>query len=53
MLRWWSSSQRVVHDLLRLFHDRVQVRLALEALSVNLVDVFGAGGPGGKPAVGR
>ena len=35
-------AQSVVHDLLRLGHDRFEMRFALEALGVDLVDVFRA-----------
>src|SRR5947207_1633631 len=45
------TDERCGHDLLRLFDDRVQVLFALEALGVNFVVVFGAGGARGEPAV--
>ena len=44
--------QRLVHHLLRLADDGVEVRLVLEALRVDLVDVLGAGGPRREPAAG-
>ena len=46
-----TSLQRRRHDLLRLGDNLVEVRRALEALGVNLVDVFGAGRAHGEPAV--
>src|SRR5205807_2711160 len=36
--------------LLGLAHEDLEVALILEALRVDLVDVLGAGGPGGKPS---
>src|SRR5262245_7203840 len=44
--------QGVVHDSLGLAHNGIQVGLVLEALRVDLVDVFRAGGPGREPAAG-
>src|SRR5712672_2456618 len=46
-----SGLQCAVHHLLSFTHDRVQMRLALEALSVDFVDVLGAGRPSCKPSV--
>ena len=40
------------HDLPGFGHDGIQMRLAGVTLRVDLVDVLGAGRPGGKPAVG-
>src|SRR5262249_40037034 len=45
-----GTGQRAGHDGLRFAHNSIQVRLALEALRVDFVDVFGARGPRGKPA---
>ncbi len=45
-----GTGQRVVHNLLGLAYDSVQMRLVLEAFRVDLVDVFRARGPGRKPA---
>ena len=39
-------------DALGLLHDGLEVGGSLEALGIDFVDVFGAGGPGGEPAVG-
>src|SRR5262245_12441517 len=49
---WAGTVQGVAHDLLRLAHDGVEVGLVLEALRVDLVDVFRAGRPGREPATG-
>ena len=40
-----------VYELLGLGLDLFQVVFALEGFGVDLVDVFGAGGAGGEPAV--
>ena len=45
-----ASGERVVDDLLRFFHDGIQMRLIAEALGIDFVDVFGAGRPGREPA---
>jgi len=42
--------QRVAHDCLRFIDDGIQVGLILEALRVNLIDVFRAGWTRRKPA---
>jgi len=42
----------LLDDRLRLLQDSGQVVSALEALGVELVDVLGSRGAGGKPAVG-
>ena len=47
------SAQGVGDDLLGFGDDGVQVGLVAEALGVDLVDVLGAGGPGGEPAALR
>src|SRR5208283_859296 len=39
-----------IHDDLRFAQDSLQVFAAAEAFAVDFVDVFGAGGPRGKPA---
>src|SRR5262245_16978690 len=46
-----SSFQRVGHDPLSFVHEAVKVVLVLEAFSVNLVDIFGAGRTSGEPAI--
>src|ERR1700733_8061261 len=46
-----QPTQSVVHYFFRLTHDGTEMRCALEALRIDLVDVFGAGGPGREPAV--
>jgi len=40
-------------DVLSLMHDGIQVVLALEALSVNLAEIFGSRRPRCEPTVGR
>src|SRR5262249_21026802 len=45
--------QSGIHDLLRFAHDGLQVALTPEALSVDLVNVLGAGRPGCEPSAGR
>src|SRR5271154_3078081 len=45
-----SGPKCILHHLLGFAHDRLQMGLVLEALGVDLVDVFRAGGPGRKPA---
>src|SRR2546423_10883549 len=47
------ACQRVADDLLGLGHYGIQVRLVLEALRVDFIDILSAGRPGGKPAAGR
>ena len=46
-----SQFRALGDDLLGFRDDGVEVGLVAEALGVDLVDVFGAGGPGGEPAV--
>src|SRR5271154_1699442 len=46
-----SGAQRVVYHLLGFAHNRSQVRFALEALGIDLIDVLGSRRPGRKPAV--
>src|ERR1700685_75463 len=46
----FSALQRVAHNCLRLTDDGIQVSLVLEALSINLVDVFCSRRARGKPA---
>ena len=48
-----AVTKSVVYHLLRLAYDFMEMRRALEALRVDLVDVFGAGGPRREPAVFR
>ena len=53
-----SGSRRMLgdhssHQRLRFALDLAQVGLAVEAFGVDLVDVFGAGGPRGEPAILR
>jgi hypothetical protein len=43
----------VIHDLLCFTDDIVQVCFVFEAFGVDFADVFGAGGPGSKPAALR
>ena len=43
-------TQRIVHHLLGFGHNNIQMRVTLEALGVDLIDVLGAGGPNAKPA---
>jgi len=38
-------TQRIVHHLLGFGHNNIQMRVTLEALGVDLIDVLGAGGP--------
>src|SRR5262245_30054504 len=45
------TGQGISNNPLRFANDRVEVRLTLEALRVELVHVFGAGWPGCEPAV--
>ena len=45
------GSQRAGHHLPRFADEGLQVALTPEALGVDLVDVLGAGWPGGEPAV--
>src|ERR1700719_3812904 len=45
--------QRAINDLARFAQNGVQMSLAMEALRVNLVDVFRTRWPGCKPAAGR
>src|SRR2546425_5134827 len=49
---WIRRVQSVVHNFLGLAHNRVQVRLILEALRIDLVDVLRARGARRKPAAG-
>ena len=42
----------MVDDLLSFVHDRIEMALILEALRINLVDILGAGRPGGEPSGG-
>jgi hypothetical protein len=44
--------QSIMHDLLGLAQDGAQVRLALEAFRVDLVQVLSPGGPRGEPPAG-
>src|SRR4051812_4692986 len=46
------SFQSIIHNLLRLGDDGVEVRLIFETLRINLVDVFRAGWSGGEPSAG-
>ncbi len=46
-------TQRIVHHLLRLAQNRVQMGLALETLGVDLINVLGAGGSRCKPTALR
>jgi hypothetical protein len=46
-----QPTQSIVHYLFRLAHDVMEVQGALEALRIDLVDVFGTGGPSPEPAV--
>jgi hypothetical protein len=48
--RLLAAPKCVMDDLLSLTHDLLQMGLIAKALCVDLVNVFGAGGPGGKPA---
>src|ERR1700675_700851 len=48
-----STGKGSVHHRLGFAHDAVQMGLILEALRVDLVDVFRAGGAGGEPAARR
>src|SRR5678815_2274101 len=45
-----SARKCVMHDLLSLAYDLVQMSLIAKTLCVDLVDVLSAGWPGGKPA---
>src|SRR5215813_1483445 len=45
--------QSGVNNILCLSHDRIEVCLIPEALRINLLEVLGSGGPGGKPAAVR
>src|SRR5438876_10933345 len=47
------ACQRVADDLLGLGDYGIQVRLVLEALRVDFIDILGAGRPCGEPAAGR
>src|SRR5689334_15645626 len=47
-----GMGQCFVHNFLSFADDRIQVALILEALRINLVNVLGAGGSRGEPAVG-
>src|SRR5439155_7844592 len=42
----------MVHNLLSFAHDSFQVLLILKSLRIDLVDILGAGGSRGEPAVG-
>src|SRR5271154_7279324 len=46
-------TQSIVNHLLGFAHDGVQMRLTLEALSVDLVNVLGPRRTRGKPTIGR
>src|SRR5918996_117750 len=46
-----GSRERASHDALGFREDSLEVFLAQQALSVDLVDVLGPGGPRGEPAV--
>src|SRR5450432_3126862 len=46
-----NASQRCAHDFPGLIEDGIEMRGALEALGVDLVDVLRAGWPRGKPAI--
>src|SRR5271169_1902628 len=48
--RYSYCAQSMLHYLLRLADNRVQVLLTPEALGVNFVDVLRAGRPCGKPS---
>jgi hypothetical protein len=48
-----GRTQRVIHHLLRLAKDRVQMGLALETLGVDLINVLGTGGSSCKPTARR
>ena len=43
----------MLDDLLSLAHDLLQMSLIAKTLRVDLIDGFGARGPGGKPAAPR
>ena len=43
----------MIDNLLRFADDRIQMRLALKAFRINLVNVFRAGRPGREPSAGR
>src|SRR5262245_10823719 len=43
-------ANRAVDEPLGLVHERIEMRLTLEALRVDLVDVFGAGWPRREPS---
>src|SRR4030095_9943536 len=45
-----GAPKRVMDDLLSLAHDLLQMSLIAKTLCVDLVNVLGARGPGGKPA---
>src|SRR5262245_10843892 len=47
------SRQCVVHDLLRFLHDYTEMRFILEALGVNLIDVFSSRWSCREPAASR
>src|SRR5438128_808891 len=42
----------MVHNLLSFAHDSFQVVLILKTLRIDLIDILGAGGSRGEPAVG-
>src|SRR5262245_58599465 len=48
----WPPADRTVDECLCLVHERIEVGRAVEALRVNLVDVFRAGGARREPSVG-
>src|SRR6476620_2812122 len=48
---WIRRSECIGHNFLSFLHDRGQMTLILEALCIDLVDVLGAGRPGGEPAI--
>src|SRR5215471_16745748 len=48
-----ARGERSIHHFLCLAYDCIKVRLVPEAFGVDLVDRFGAGRPGCKPAAGR
>ena len=45
-----SRGQRLSDNTLRFLHNAIQMNLALKTFRVNFVDIFRAGGSGGKPA---
>jgi hypothetical protein len=45
-----SPSQRITQDLLCLGDDRAEMRFALEAFGIELVNIFSAGDAGDEPA---